>query len=102
VEHTPGPWKVADASYGWDHFAAIVQAKPSGQLIGTCHLAALSRDYTQSAADACLMASAPALLTALRDLEAYLRNTPHHNAIEAAAARKVLAKFDEASNADLS
>lgn len=32
---------------------------------------------------------------ALRDLEAYLRNTPHHNAIEAAAARKALAKFDE-------
>lgn len=33
---------------------------------------------------------------ALRDLEAYLRNTPHHNAPEAAAARKVLAKFDGA------
>lgn len=32
---------------------------------------------------------------ALRELEAYLRNTPHHNAIQAAAARKVLAKFDE-------
>lgn len=34
---------------------------------------------------------------ALRALEAYLRNTPHHNAIEAAAARKVLAKFDDAT-----
>jgi len=31
---------------------------------------------------------------ALRDLEAYLANTPHHNAPEAAAARKVLRAFD--------
>lgn len=33
---------------------------------------------------------------ALRALEAYLRNTPHHNAPEAAAARKALAVFDAA------
>ncbi|MGE7204943.1 hypothetical protein ACQKJZ_04600 [Sphingomonas sp. NPDC019816] len=31
---------------------------------------------------------------ALRDLEAYLAYTPHHNAPEAAAARKVLRAFD--------
>lgn len=31
---------------------------------------------------------------ALRALEAYLANTPHHNAPEAAAARKVLRAFD--------
>ncbi|MDK8216351.1 hypothetical protein [Sphingomonas sp. UMB7805-LC452B] len=31
---------------------------------------------------------------ALRDLEAYLAHTPHHNAPEAAAARKVLRAFD--------
>lgn len=36
------------------------------------------------------------LADALRALEAYLRNTPHHNAPEAAAARKALAKFDGA------
>jgi len=35
---------------------------------------------------------------ALRELEAYLRNTPHHNAIEAAAARKALAVFDAAND----
>ena len=34
---------------------------------------------------------------ALRALEDYLRHTPHHNAPEAAAARKVLAKFDDAN-----
>lgn len=31
---------------------------------------------------------------ALRSLEVYLRDTPHHNAPEAAAARKALARFD--------
>lgn len=36
------------------------------------------------------------LADALRDLEAYLRNTAHHNAPEAAAARKALARFDAA------
>lgn len=35
------------------------------------------------------------LASALRDLEAYLQATPHHNAPEAAAARKALHKFDE-------
>lgn len=34
------------------------------------------------------------LADALRSLETYLRNTPHHNALEAAAARKALAVFD--------
>lgn len=38
------------------------------------------------------------LADALRELEAYLRNTPHQNAIEAAAASKALAKFDGASH----
>lgn len=37
------------------------------------------------------------LADALRNLEAYLRNTPHHNAPEAAAARKALAAFDGAA-----
>ncbi len=32
------------------------------------------------------------LLEALTNLERYLRETPHHNAIEAAAARKAIAK----------
>jgi hypothetical protein len=37
------------------------------------------------------------LADALRNLESYLRSTPHHNAPEAAAARKALAVFDTAS-----
>lgn len=36
------------------------------------------------------------LADALRGLENYLRDTPHHNAPEAAAARKALAAFDNA------
>lgn len=35
---------------------------------------------------------------ALRDLERYLRDTSHHNAIEAAAARKALREFDVGSS----
>lgn len=63
VRHTPGPWAVAEASYGWDHFAAIVT---QDGIVATCHLAALSRDYSQTAADAHLIAAAPELLDALR------------------------------------
>lgn len=37
---------------------------------------------------------------ALRDLERYLKNTPHHNAVEAAAARKALRAFDAARDSD--
>jgi len=37
-------------------------------------------------------AEAPALLEALEGLEAYLRQTPHHNALEAAAARAAIRK----------
>jgi hypothetical protein len=35
---------------------------------------------------------------ALRGLELYLRDTPHHNALEAAAARKALTRFDAPEN----
>jgi hypothetical protein len=38
------------------------------------------------------IASAPELLEALTNLESYLRDTPHHNAVDAAAARAVIAK----------
>lgn len=38
------------------------------------------------------------LADALRGLEGYLRDTPHHNALEAAAARKALATFDNAEH----
>ncbi|MCW1431357.1 hypothetical protein [Novosphingobium sp. JCM 18896] len=59
---TPGPWEVAEPSYGWDHFAAIVT---KDGLVATCHLAALSRDYEQSKADAHLIAAAPDMLKQL-------------------------------------
>jgi len=87
--HTPGPWTVAGKGYGWDHFAAIVT--PTG-IVANCHIAALSRSYEQTAADARLIAAAPDLLDALDDLVSRLANTGHHNSIEMAAARKALAK----------
>ena len=66
ASYTPGPWKVADKSYGWDHFAAVVTEGPNGPLIANCHIAALSRSHEQTGADARLIAAAPELLEALQ------------------------------------
>lgn len=88
-KHTPGPWRIAKPSYGWDHFAAIVTERG---LIGTAHIAALSRTHDETAANAALMAAAPELRDALRDLVASLADTGRHNSLEMAAARKALAK----------
>lgn len=55
------------------------------------------RDYAIRWANqsvAMLQASFFPLADALRGLEEYLRHTPHHNAPEAAAARKALDVFD--------
>lgn len=39
-----------------------------------------------------LITSAPDMLEALRDIVAYLSETPHHNAVQSAAARAAIAK----------
>ena len=51
-------------------------------------IAGVQDTEVQSIAD--LIAAAPDLLAALVNLEAYLRSTPHHNAVEAAAARAAI------------
>ncbi len=100
VMHTPGPWKVAGEGYGWDYFAAVVPVKGSG-LIARCHLAALSRDYSQSAADARLIAASPTMLEALIGLQDILSRAesnasgnPEWEAVSARinAARAAIAK----------
>lgn len=53
-----------------------------------------SVDCDVAAANARLIAAAPELYEALHSLERYLRDTPHHNAPEAAAARAVLRKVE--------
>jgi len=48
--------------------------------------------YPEACANARLIAAAPELLAALEWLETYLRDTPHHNAVAAANARKAITK----------
>jgi hypothetical protein len=69
---TPGPWDASGLT-----------------VYDTC-LDGVASAHT--AADARLIAAAPDLLEALEGLEAYLRQTPHHNALEAAAARAAIRK----------
>ena len=89
---TPGPWRakseriiVAQVSYvddrGRERFydKEIAWMQPIGSTVMG------SRE-----ANARIVAAAPDMLKALVDLEAYLRDTPHHNAPEAAAARAIL------------
>lgn len=85
--HTPGPWLVSP-------FCARVEVPdadaPICELLWPTDLRSEEETYDNAA----LIASAPALLEALQSLERYLRDTPHHNAIEAAAARKAIAKAE--------
>lgn len=74
MTHTPAPWTVADKSYGWDHFAAIIT---STGIVANCHIAALSRDYAQTAADARLIAAAPDLLEACETAALIMESLPH-------------------------
>jgi hypothetical protein len=48
------------------------------------------RTFAEATDVARLIVNSPKLMTALHNLEAYLRDTPHHNAPEAAAARSAL------------
>jgi hypothetical protein len=79
---TPGPWDIGNhaddriAIWATDVTVAFAYDVDDGRL----------------AANARLIAAAPELLEALTDLERYLRHTCHHNAIEAAAARKAIAR----------
>lgn len=75
--HTPSPWRLNGCELVGD-----------STLIATVHWHS-GRDV-ENAADGALLQAAPDTLKALVELEAYLRDTPHHNAPEAAAARKAI------------
>lgn len=94
--HTPGPWHVVP--YG-DGDSLVVCSDEGGEW-RICFMA--THGGTESVWDAIqanarLIAAAPNTLKALVDLEAYLRNTPHHNAPEAAAARQAIRNATEQS-----
>jgi hypothetical protein len=94
VGPTPGPWGIEVTSDGsW-----IGPMRAAGDKVANIVVRVdTDREYkmevlAEKKANARLIAAAPDLLEALEALERYLRQTPHHNAIEAAAARKVIAK----------
>jgi hypothetical protein len=78
-QHTPEPWE-----------ARGCELVGHGTLLATIHWHS-GRDV-ENRADAALIAAAPETLKALIDLVAYVANTCHHNAPEAAAARKAVLK----------
>jgi hypothetical protein len=101
--HTPGPWSATNhfANDGTPCNCAYVLSEGyAGSICEVSFNNGLavgdggndSPPKEEAAANAYLIAAAPDLLTALVDLEHYLRNTPHHNSIEAAAARKAIAQ----------
>lgn len=78
-QHTPSPWQVRGC-----------ELVGEGTLLATIHWHS-GRDV-ENRADTALIVNAPDTLKALIDLSCYLSNTPHHNAPEAAAARKAVLK----------
>jgi hypothetical protein len=94
--HTPGPWKTGHSDpWSLEHErtgnVVWVGIKAKSKVIGVA-MTIGHYDDEEYQANARIMSAAPDLLKALTDLEVYLRLTPHHNAIEAAAARKAIAK----------
>ena len=95
--HTPGPWEVEHGS-GYGELNGWTIWNPNGDgyalAVAIGDVVAL---HPHVEANARLIAASPDLLEALEGLEAYLRDTPHHNAVAAAHARKVIAKARGAS-----
>lgn len=96
AKHTPGPW-----TYESDHTHRQFNIRMLGHLIGTRdeakHICTVNnlpphvlanRDQSTAEANARLIAAAPDLLAALQELLAL--HIAHHNAIEHAAARKLI------------
>lgn len=88
AKHTAGPW-VLQGVPGIDNPVYVDTRDSSGSVSGTVATIHKSADVW---ANSFLIAAAPQLLEALDNLERYLRDTPHHNAVEAAAARAAIAK----------
>lgn len=89
-KHTPGPWR-ASIGNGYNSNTYVMRGEDEiCEVFDDCDSEALP-----DLANARLIAAAPDMLAALVQLEEYLRSTPHHNAVEAAHARRVIKKATE-------
>ncbi len=88
TKHTPGPWKIDENN---ELPLAVIQDHEEGQ--GICELETVSFDTDETQANARLIAAAPELLEACKNLVAFLEqigyvstgNTPTANARAALA-----------------
>lgn len=91
---TPGPWFVVNDGTDDEPMMSVKAARIAGQaprhVVAICATGDSPQEMEN--ANAALIAAAPCLLEALENLERYLRETPHHNALEAAAARAAITK----------
>lgn len=85
--HTKGPWRVRENPR---HNPDCCDLSICGDIFILADIN--GPQYSHQEANARLIAAAPEMLEALASLETYLRDTPHHNAPEAAAARAVIRK----------
>jgi len=95
VKHTPGPWQLVAADDYEIHSDAVPEAFPhhcKGDDLGRFVALIGNRADDFGRANARLIAAAPELLEALRELLDL--HVAHHNSIEHAAARKAISKAE--------
>jgi hypothetical protein len=69
AKHTPGPWETSGVRVTRAINGEWLQiVGPKGLVALTCYSDATTKDHVESHADQCLIAAAPDMLEALRDL----------------------------------
>lgn len=70
--HTPGPWKIVESLQGPQTYIVSEVLANQGGVAGMGGLGCIGEVYARGNGDASLMAAAPDLLAAARELDAHL------------------------------